>query len=152
MSARLVLFFVAFIDMIGLTMIVPILPFFARDAGASATTVGLLISAFSLAQLVVAPVWGRSSDRYGRRPVILAGLVVTALAYVIFAFAQSVELLLISRIIQGLGGGTIGVVQAYVADASPPAAAHAWRCAGVSATGRPSQPSSTAPPGTRANR
>jgi multidrug resistance protein len=120
MSPLLVLFFVAFIDMIGLTMIVPILPFFARDAGASATSVGFLISAFSLAQLAVAPVWGRSSDRYGRRPVILAGLVVTALAYVIFAFARSVELLLISRIIQGLGGGTIGVVQAYVADASPP--------------------------------
>ena len=59
MSPLLVLFFVAFIDMIGLTMIVPILPFFARDAGASATTVGLLISAFSLAQLAVAPVWGR---------------------------------------------------------------------------------------------
>jgi multidrug resistance protein len=106
--------------MIGLTMIVPILPFFARDAGASATTVGLLISAFSLAQLVVSPVWGRSSDRYGRRPVILAGLVVTSLAYIIFAFARSVELLLLSRIIQGLGGGTIGVVQAYVADTSTP--------------------------------
>ena len=120
MSPLLVLFFVAFIDMIGLTMIVPILPFFARDAGASATTVGLLISAFSLAQLAAAPVWGRLSDRYGRRPAILAGLVITALAYLIFAYARSVELLLLSRIIQGLGGGTIGVVQAYVADASPP--------------------------------
>ena len=120
MSPLLVLFFVAFVDMIGLTMIVPILPFFARDAGASATTVGLLISAFSLAQLAISPVWGRSSDRYGRRPVILAGLVVTAVAYLIFAYARTVELLLISRIIQGLGGGTIGVVQAYVADASPP--------------------------------
>lgn len=120
MSPLLVLFFVAFIDMIGLTMIVPILPFFARDAGASATTVGLLISAFSLAQLAVAPAWGRYSDRYGRRPAILAGLVVTAIAYLIFGFARSVELLLLSRIIQGLGGGTIGVVQAYVADASAP--------------------------------
>lgn len=120
MSPLLVLFFVAFVDMIGLTMIVPILPFFARDAGASATTVGFLIAAFSLAQLVVAPVWGRLSDRYGRRPAILAGLMVTAVAYVIFGLARSVEVLLVSRIIQGLGGGTIGVVQAYVADASPP--------------------------------
>ena len=120
MSPLLVLFFVAFIDMIGLTMIVPILPFFARNVGASATTVGLLISAFSLAQLAVAPVWGRYSDRYGRRPAILAGLVVTAIAYLIFGFARSVEFLLLSRIIQGLGGGTIGVVQAYVADASAP--------------------------------
>jgi multidrug resistance protein len=118
MNPLRVLFFVAFVDMIGLTMIVPILPFFARDAGASATTVGLLISAFSLAQLAVAPAWGRFSDRYGRRPAILAGLLVTAVAYIVFAFARSVELLLISRIFQGLGGGTIGVVQAYVADAS----------------------------------
>jgi multidrug resistance protein len=120
MTPLLVLFFTAFVDMIGLAMIVPILPFFARDFGASATTIGLLISAFSLAQLLVAPAWGRFSDRYGRRPAILAGLLVTAVAYLIFAFARSVELLLLSRIIQGLGGGTIGVVQAYVADASPP--------------------------------
>ncbi len=106
--------------MIGLTMIVPILPFFAQDVGASATTVGILISAFSLAQLLVAPVWGSLSDRYGRRPAILAGLLVTAVAYVIFGFATSVGLLLVSRVIQGLGGGTIGVVQAYVADVAPP--------------------------------
>jgi MFS family permease len=120
MSPLLVLFFVAFVDMIGLTMIVPILPFFARDVGANATVVGLLISAFSLAQLAVAPVWGRFSDNYGRRPAILAGLLITSVAYLVFAFAGSVELLLLSRIVQGLGGGTIGVVQAYVADASLP--------------------------------
>ena len=82
--------------------------------------VGLLISSFSIAQLVVAPVWGRFSDRYGRRPAILAGLLVTAVAYALFAFAGSVWALLASRIVQGLGGGTIGVVQAYVADASTP--------------------------------
>jgi multidrug resistance protein len=120
MSSLSVLFFVAFVDMIGLAMIVPILPFFAREFGASATIVGLLISSFSLAQLLVAPAWGRFSDRYGRRPAILAGLIITAAAYIIFAFAHSVELLLLSRLIQGVGGGTIGVVQAYVADAAPP--------------------------------
>ena len=116
----LVLFVTAFIDMVGLTMILPLLPFYARELGASATLVGLLIAAFSLAQLVVAPVWGRFSDRYGRRPAILAGLLVTAAAYLLFAFAGSLLLLLLSRIIQGVGGGTIGVVQAYVADASRP--------------------------------
>jgi len=66
----------------------------------------------------VAPLWGRFSDRYGRRPAILAGLLLTACAYVIFAFAGTVPVLLLSRLVQGLGGGTIGVVQAYVADAS----------------------------------
>ncbi len=101
-------------------MIVPLLPFYAKEYGASAGVIGVLISAFSVAQLVVAPAWGRLSDRHGRRPAILAGLLVTSVAYVIFAFAGSVAALLLSRIVQGLGGGTIGVVQAYVADASPP--------------------------------
>lgn len=114
----LVLFVTAFVDMVGLTMIMPLLPFYAERLGASATLVGILIAAFSLAQLVVAPVWGRFSDRYGRRPAILAGLLVTAMAYVLFAFAGSLVLLLLSRLLQGVGGGTIGVIQAYVADSS----------------------------------
>ena len=120
MPRLLVLFVTAFVDMVGLTMIIPLLPFYATELGASATVVGLLVSAFSVAQLAVAPIWGRASDRYGRRPAILAGLLLTAVAYVIFAFAGSVLVLLISRLVQGLGGGTIGVVQAYVADASAP--------------------------------
>jgi len=120
-SSRLfILFVTAFVDMVGLTMILPLFPFYASEMGASATDIGLLIAAFSVAQLVFAPVWGRFSDRYGRRPAILAGLLITAVAYVLFAFAGSLWVLLISRVIQGAGGGTIGVVQAYVADASPP--------------------------------
>jgi MFS family permease len=112
----LVLFVTAFVDMVGLTMILPLLPFYARELGASATLVGLLIAAFSLAQLVMAPVWGRFSDHYGRRPAILAGLLLTAGAYVLFAFAGTLTILLLSRLLQGAGGGTIGVIQAYVAD------------------------------------
>ena len=120
MARLLVLFVTAFVDMVGLAMIVPLLPFYATELGASATVVGVLVSAFSVAQLAVAPLWGRFSDRYGRRPAILAGLVLTGCAYLVFAAANSVLVLLISRLVQGLGGGTIGVVQAYVADASPP--------------------------------
>ena len=118
MSKLLILFVVAFVDMVGLTMIVPLLPYYATDFGAGAATVGLLISAFSIAQLAVAPVWGRVSDRYGRRPAILAGLLITAAAYIVFAWAGSVPALLAARLVQGIGGGTIGVVQAYVADVS----------------------------------
>ena len=95
----LVLFVTAFVDMVGLAMIVPLLPFYATEFGASATAVGLLISAFSLAQLAVAPAWGRFSDRYGRRPAILTGLLVTAAAYLIFGFATSIGVLLASRLI-----------------------------------------------------
>jgi multidrug resistance protein len=121
MMVRLVvLFVVAFVDTVGAALVVPILPFYATRYGANAFFVGVLVSVFSIAQLACAPMWGRLSDRYGRRPVILAGLVVSALAYVLFAFAGSVPLLLISRVVQGIGGGTIGVVTAYVADASPP--------------------------------
>ena len=121
MSKLLILFVTAFVDMVGLAMMVPLLPYYATDFGADATTVGLLISAFSVAQLAVAPVWGRVSNRHGRRPAILAGLLITAAAYVLFAFAGSVPALLATRLVQGLGGGTIGVVQAYVADVSSPA-------------------------------
>ena len=120
MTRLLVLFVTAFVDMVGLTMVIPLLPYYATDFGASATMVGLLISAFSVAQLLVAPSWGRLSDRYGRRPAILAGLLLTGVSYALFAFAGSIVALLVSRLIQGAGGGTIGVVQAYVADASPP--------------------------------
>jgi multidrug resistance protein len=115
-----VLMITAFVDMLGLAMIIPLLPFYATELGASASIVGVLIAAFSIAQLASAPLWGRFSDRYGRRPGLLVGLLVSAVAYVIFAYASTIWLLLISRVVQGLGGGTIGVVQAYVADASDP--------------------------------
>jgi len=115
-----VLMITAFVDMLGLAMIIPLLPFYATKMGASPTIVGVLIAAFSIAQLASAPLWGRVSDRYGRRPALLAGLLISAVAYVIFAYSSTLWLLLISRIVQGLGGGTIGVVQAYVADASDP--------------------------------
>src|SRR5215216_685824 len=108
----------AFVDMLGLIIVYPLLPFYATRLGANAVMVGALIAAFSVAQLVSAPMWGWMSDRYGRRPAILFGLLVSAIAYVIFAFAGSLWLLFVSRLIQGLGGGTIGVVQAYVADIS----------------------------------
>jgi len=120
LARLLVLFVTAFVDMVGLAMIVPLLPYYATDFGASALVVGLLISAFSVAQLLCAPGWGRISDRYGRRPALLAGLVITAGAYVLFGFANSVPLLLAARLVQGIGAGTIGVVQAYVADISTP--------------------------------
>jgi len=115
-----VLMITAFVDMLGLAMIIPLLPFYATKLGASATIVGILIAAFSIAQLASAPLWGLFSDRYGRRPALLVGLLISAAAYLIFAYASTLWLLLLSRAVQGLGGGTIGVVQAYVVDASDP--------------------------------
>src|SRR3954453_1926103 len=109
-----------FVDMVGLLMIIPLMPFYAREMGGGGLVVAILMSAFTAAQLISAPLWGRFSDRYGRRPALLVGLTASVIAYVVFAFANSVWLLLLSRIVQGAGGGTTGVTQAYVADTVRP--------------------------------
>lgn len=115
-----VLMVTAFMDMIGVLMIVPLLPFYAQTMGAGGFVVGLLVSSFSVAQLLMAPIWGRLSDHYGRRPALIVGLTASAIAYVIFAYADSLWLLFFSRLVQGAGGGTVSVIQAYVADALEP--------------------------------
>jgi multidrug resistance protein len=132
----LVLIAVNFVDMIGFMIVLPLLPFYALKLHASPETVGQLIASFSIAQLLAAPVWGRVSDRYGRRPALLIGLSASAIAYVVFSFADSVWLLLLSRLVQGAGGGTTGVAQAYVADSIQPkdrARALGWLSAATSA-------------------
>lgn len=103
-------------------MVIPLLPFFAQEMGGGGLWVGILVSAYSLAQLLSAPLWGRVSDRYGRRPALLVSLTAAAAAYVVFAFATSLWVLLLSRLVQGAGGGTVGVLQAYIADATEPSA------------------------------
>jgi multidrug resistance protein len=109
--------FTAFVDMIGSSMILPLVPYYATRMGATGLAVGLILAAFSIGQLVSAPGWGRFSDRYGRRPAIILGLLVSVVAYIVFAYAGSLALLLVSRFVQGIGAGTVGVLQAYVADA-----------------------------------
>ena len=120
MGKLIVLMITAFVDMVGLLMIIPLLPFYAKNLGANGFIVGLLVSSFAIAQLITAPVWGRFSDRYGRRPALLVGLSASAMAYVVFGFANSLWLLFLSRLVQGAGGGTVSVIQAYVADAMRP--------------------------------
>jgi len=109
-----------FVDMVGLLMIIPLLPFYAREMGGGSLIVAVLMGAFTAAQLLSAPIWGRFSDRYGRRPALLVGLTAAGCAYLVFAYATSIWLLLLSRIVQGAGGGTVGVIQAYVADSVEP--------------------------------
>src|ERR671929_1180554 len=116
MGKLVVLMVTAFVDMVGLLMVLPLLPFYAKALGAGGFIVGLLVSSFAIAQLIASPFWGRFSDRYGRRPALLIGLTASAIAYIIFAYANSLWLLFVMRIVQGAGGGTTGVAQAYVAD------------------------------------
>jgi MFS family permease len=121
----------AFVDMLGLLMIIPLLPFYVKTLGGSGVDVlgmhfgigmiiGFIVAAFTLAQLLSAPIWGRFSDRVGRRPTLLIALGASAIAYLIFGFAHSLLVLFLSRIVQGAGGGTVGVIQAYVADSTDP--------------------------------
>jgi multidrug resistance protein len=109
------------VDMIGFAMVLPLIPYYALRLSATPEQIGFIIAAYSVAQLVCAPLWGRFSDRYGRRPSLLIGLTAAAVAYVVFAFADALWLLFLSRLIQGAGGGTTAVAQAYVADTIRPA-------------------------------
>jgi multidrug resistance protein len=115
-----VLIAISLVDMIGFAIVLPLLPFYALKLRATPSQIGLIIAAFSIAQLLSAPVWGRVSDRYGRRPALLIGLLASAVAYVVFGLADSLWLLFLSRLVQGAGGGTTGVAQAYVADTIEP--------------------------------
>ena len=114
------LFFAVLVDLVGFGIVLPVLPFYARDFGADYAQIGLLYAIYSLVQLVMAPLWGRISDRVGRRPVIFLGLLGSALAYAIFARADSLAMLFLSRIVGGVGGSTIPVAQAYIADVTSP--------------------------------
>lgn len=131
-----VLIAVCFVDTIGFMIILPILPFYALKLHATPEVIGAMIASFSIAQLLSAPLWGRVSDRYGRRPALLIGLSASAVAFAVFGFAQSLWLLFVSRIVQGAGGGTTGVAQAYVADTTEPkdrARALGWLSAATAA-------------------
>src|SRR2546421_2874008 len=121
----------AFVDMVGLLMIIPLLPFYVKTLGGTGINVlgmhlgvgsisGIIGRAFSVAQLASSPMWGRFSDRMGRRPTLLIALGAAGIAYLIFGFASSLWVLFLSRIVQGAGGGTVGVIQAYVADSTDP--------------------------------
>ncbi len=121
----------AFVDMVGLLMIIPLLPFYVKSLGGAGINVlgfhlgvgtisGIIITAFTAAQLLSAPLWGRFSDRVGRKPTLLIALTAAGIAYIIFGFATSLWLLFLSRLVQGAGGGTVGVIQAYVADSTDP--------------------------------
>ena len=124
------------IDMIGFAMVLPLLPFYAQRLDATPETIGWLIAAFSISQLVASPIWGRVSDRYGRRPALLVGLAASAIAFLVFGLADSLWLLFLSRIVQGAGGGTTGVAHAYVSDTVAPAdraRALGWLSAATSA-------------------
>ena len=113
-----IVFFIVFLDLVGFGIVLPLLPFYATDLGASPFQVGLIIAVYSAMQFIFAPVWGALSDRYGRRPLLLIGLLGSAASYVMFGLAASVAVLLLSRVLAGIMGANIPVAQAYIADST----------------------------------
>ena len=120
MSPLVVIFVTVFIDLLGFGIIIPLLPFYAESFGASAFTIGLLNTSFSLMQFLFSPIWGRWSDRVGRKPIILIGLLGSCLSYVTMALAPSLTLLFVARIVGGIAGANIPTAQAYIADVTTP--------------------------------
>ncbi|HUX85608.1 MAG TPA: MFS transporter, partial [Chloroflexota bacterium] len=119
-SSLPIVYLAVFVDLLGFGIILPILPFYAEKYGANGLWVGAILTAYSAAQLVSALFLGRLSDRIGRRPVLLASLLGSALSLTATGFANSLVLLLISRLIAGAFGGSITTAQAYVADVTTP--------------------------------
>lgn len=115
-----IVFTTVLIDLIGFGIVLPLLPLYAETFGASPTVIGLLTASYALAQLIFAPIWGRLSDRVGRRPVILASLVGTCLASLLFGLAPALWLLFVARVLDGVSGASYAAAQAYVADVTTP--------------------------------
>jgi len=115
-----VIFFTVLIDLIGFGIIIPILPYYAQRLGAGGLGLGALLGAFSAMQFVATTFLGRTSDRVGRRPILLATMLINALGYVLFAAAHSYPILFIARVVSGFAGGNISAAQAYIADITTP--------------------------------
>jgi len=113
-------FLTVVVDLIGFGIVLPLLPLYADRFHATGEEIGLLFASFSAMQFLFAPIWGRISDRIGRRPVLLVGLAGSVVFYTVFGFADSVALLFVARIGAGICGATISVSNAYIADVTPP--------------------------------
>jgi len=107
---------VVFIDLLGFSLILPLLPYYAETFGASEFMTGLLVGSYAVAQLIGAPLLGRLSDRYGRRPVLLASVFGTFLGFLLLGFANALWVLFVSRVVDGLTGGNLSIAQAYISD------------------------------------
>ena len=114
------LFLIVFVDLVGFGLVIPLLPFYAERFTASPLAMTALFATFSLMSFLAAPLWGRLSDRVGRRPVLMASMAAAALAYFWMAFATELWMLFAARAFAGACAGNIAAAQAYIADVTPP--------------------------------
>lgn len=115
-SATKIVFLTVFIDLVGFGIVIPLLPYIAIEYKATPLEVGLLMSVYSLFQFIFSPIWGKLSDRIGRRPILLISLLGSSLSYLGFAFSQSLLVFFLSRILAGIFGANISTAMAYMAD------------------------------------
>jgi len=116
-SALSLIFLTVFIDLLGFGILIPILPTFAKlELLVDETAIGVVVAVYSFVQFLFNPILGRLSDKYGRKPIIVISLFINAIGYVLFAFTTSFIILLVARIVAGIGGSSISVAQAYIAD------------------------------------
>ena len=120
-SPLVVIFTTIFIDLLGFGIVIPVLPYYTESTRFNATprTVGFLFASYSIMQLFFAPVLGRLSDKYGRRPILLISIIGTGLGFLILGFATTIWMLFAGRILDGISGGNISTAQAYIADITP---------------------------------
>lgn len=114
-----IIFVTVFIYLLGFGIIIPILPILSRDFGATATETGLLMSVYSLMQFIFSPFWGRLSDRYGRKPILLSCLLGETVSYILFAQSRDLTWLFVARMLAGFFGGSISTASAYISDITP---------------------------------
>jgi DHA1 family tetracycline resistance protein-like MFS transporter len=119
-SPLLPIFLIVVVDILGLTIMLPLLPFYAEHFGASPTVVGVLVSTYALCQLIAGPVLGQLSDRIGRKPVLMASQIGTFSGFLVLAFAPNLLVVFLGRIIDGLTAGNLSIAQAYIADVTAP--------------------------------
>lgn len=122
-----IIFLTVFIDLIGFGIVIPLVPVYGRHFGAHGFIIGLIIASFSAMQFIFSPIWGRLSDRHGRRPILLISTAGAAVSYIVFAIGSGLEnhtaalwTLVLARVLAGICGGNITVAQAYIADITPP--------------------------------
>lgn len=116
---QVVIFLTVFIYLLGFGMIIPVLPLLSTHYGASALQAGLLMSVYSLMQFIFSPMWGKLSDKVGRRPILMYCLLGEAISYLLLAWSRSLEMLFVSRILTGFFGASISTASAYISDITP---------------------------------
>ena len=119
-SAKLILFITIFIDLLGFGIVIPILPIYVKELTGSDILSGIALTMYALATFFFTPIWGALSDKHGRRPIILISVLVSLVSYIIFSFASIYIIVIIARILGGIGSGNISSAQAYISDITEP--------------------------------